>query len=162
MKRPELYHKTVGILVDAYFNDTLAHGNCHACAVGNMIAANKGYEVTPSKILNKNDSHRFGWDNYNAYEFLPGYYNSPLYPSWFTELSSDKKSSIAESQIRATGYTSAELQLIELSFERATRGDTDDEWMFNGLMAVIDVLDKIHENNDTEITTHSKQRFQKA
>lgn len=42
MKRPELYQKTVDILVKAYFDDTLQHGNCYACAVGNIIAGNCG------------------------------------------------------------------------------------------------------------------------
>jgi hypothetical protein len=45
MKRQELYNNTVDILVQAYFNDTLAHCDCSACAVGNMIAGNCGYEL---------------------------------------------------------------------------------------------------------------------
>ncbi len=40
MKNKSLYDKTVSILVDAYMNDTLQHGNCFACAVGNIVAAN--------------------------------------------------------------------------------------------------------------------------
>jgi hypothetical protein len=46
MNRPEVYHKSVQILYDAYFNDTLdVMVNCYACAVGNLIAGNLGMEI---------------------------------------------------------------------------------------------------------------------
>jgi hypothetical protein len=48
MIKEPLYHKTIGILVDAYFDDTLQHGNCSACAVGNLVAAAKG--CTPNEL----------------------------------------------------------------------------------------------------------------
>lgn len=37
------FHETVGILVQAYLNDTLIHQSCQHCAVGNLITAT-GYE----------------------------------------------------------------------------------------------------------------------
>lgn len=36
MNREELYHKTVNVLLDAYNDGELEHGNCSACAVGNI------------------------------------------------------------------------------------------------------------------------------
>ena len=33
------FSNSVDILVKAYFNDTLRHGNCLACAVGNLMQA---------------------------------------------------------------------------------------------------------------------------
>ena len=45
----ERFHETVGILVKAYLNDTLEHTNCHACAVGNMIASKMGISIIKNK-----------------------------------------------------------------------------------------------------------------
>src|SRR5258706_8814339 len=42
MKNELLYNKTINILKEAYFNNTLQHNNCYACAVGNIIAGNMG------------------------------------------------------------------------------------------------------------------------
>lgn len=49
MKNKELFDKTIGILVNAYLNDTLENANCHACAVGNLVATNCGYEMIQSE-----------------------------------------------------------------------------------------------------------------
>lgn len=149
MKNKDLYKRTVDILVQAYFNDTLIHGNCCACAVGNLIAANNGFTFIKKYF--------FEWRETN-----------PEWPSihLFREckqiadpINYDQKKGME--QLLSTGYTIIETAAIEYSFEKAT-GNTKDERMFNGLMAVIEVLDKIHENTDTEITAESKQRFAKS
>src|SRR5687768_1919011 len=44
MKNPELYNRTVDILVDAYFKDALVSDDCTACACGNIISANLNYK----------------------------------------------------------------------------------------------------------------------
>jgi hypothetical protein len=46
--------------------------------------------------------------------------------------------------IDSTGYTVYELARIEEAFEDVDSNCTNDEWMFNGLMAVIEVLAEIH------------------
>ena len=146
MKNKELYDRTVSILVDAYMNDTLKHGSCYACAVGNIIAANMGIEY----------QHKQYWSGYD-------------FPSWdnvFSTISSTKQQFIspinysgdAKKQIDSTGYSWQDLAKIEFAFEAASR---EGDRMFNGLMAVIEVLDILHENTDTTITTSSKQRFTK-
>jgi hypothetical protein len=44
-----------------------------------------------------------------------------------------------------TGYSVHEIHQIEYAFENAPyQGDDTEEWMFNGLMAVVDVLAEIH------------------
>jgi hypothetical protein len=134
MKRTDLYNKTVNILVEAYFNDTLKHGNPCACAVGNLIAANKGIKIFENFM---GELEWFG-----------------VSPDWWFH-----KNRI---QAESTGYLHAEVLLIEKTFESAPMGQTEDEWMFNGLMAVIEVLDEIHENKDTEVTQKSKALFSKA
>lgn len=49
MKNKELYQKSVDILLDAYNNRELAHGEPCGCAVGNLVRANCiGLKVRPS------------------------------------------------------------------------------------------------------------------
>lgn len=149
MKRPELYNKTVDILVQAYFNDTLVHGNQCGCAVGNIVAANCGI-----RIKGKGD---------NLHWTVPSMISGDAI--WFTyiqgDIMNDHDGEKAEKQISITGYNVSDIIHIERAFENALFGNSDDEWMFNGLMAVIDVLDQIHENTDTIITTSTKQKFNK-
>lgn len=145
MKNEQLYNKTVDILVQAYLNDTLQHGNCYACAVGNMVAANKSYTYYEGMWVDA-----FSW--WNSVFSTDVYYG-------IQTIEINNYTGDAKEQIDSTGYSVRELAEIELSFETAPRGNSDDEWMFNGLMAVIGVLDKIHENTDTELTNNTKLRF---
>lgn len=45
MTNKERFDETVDILVKAYLNDTLQHGHCAACAVGNIIAKKNDYKI---------------------------------------------------------------------------------------------------------------------
>ncbi len=161
MKQELLYNKTVDILVQAYFNDTLEHGNYCGCAVGNIIAANCGIdlvksggafsEVHPKKIpdfsYNKDSRHL----------------ENPLHNGIWYDFKDKNKAlnDVVSKQVQMTGYSWEELLLIERAFEGVWNYTTDDERMFSGLMAVIECLDKIHENNDTAITQTSKLKFTK-
>lgn len=149
MNRPELYNKTVDILVQAYMNDTLQHGNCHACAVGNLVAANCGYNMGQLGLWYRNGLLVVSsWPNVHCVNEDGQYLNFCNYTGE------------AKEQIDATGYSPIETAGIELAFESTREnGNTDDERMFNSLLAVIDYLDKIHENEDATITNQSKQKF---
>src|SRR5690606_3039681 len=57
----------------------------------------------------------------------------------------------AKLQIESTGYTWQELAKVEYAFENSSNGSNDDEWMFNGLLAVYDVLCEIHEISKDEV-----------
>lgn len=148
MKNQELFEKTVGILVKAYQNDTLMHGNCMACAVGNIVAANLGICDIGSRLE---------W--YKKAMDVPDTCNG--WPSVFmTRLNSKKqrvdveammRDEAAKLQIGSTGYTWQELAKVEYAFETASIGNNDDEWMFNGLLAVYDVLCEIHEVSKDEV-----------
>lgn len=147
MKNESLYNKTLSILIDSYFNHTLEHNNCFACAVGNIIASSCGIKLTkPGMIWAKNVPH---WDSV----FMTGYGSQFMYP--------ENYSGEAKRQIDSTGYTVQELAKIEFAFETAKKGKNEEDWMFNGLMAVVEVLDDIHENNDMQVTETSKRKFQK-
>lgn len=162
MKNPELYHKTVEILVQAYFNDTLERKNCYACAVGNIISHNMGIKYLK-------DDKGIGvpllfWEGCIPYSNTIDS-NARVdnkFPSWFNKIKRGvhvHNERAAIEQIKSTGYSIRNLNLIEICFERGARKGQDK--MFNGLMSVIDCLDKIHGNANTEITSTSKQRFNK-
>lgn len=133
MKNKPLFDKTLNILVKAYQNDTLEHGDCNACAVGNMIAANCGYDYIK-------DEFGFLWWGVN-------------YPLWQLVFSTGYEQRInsnayvgdAKKQIDSTGYTWQELAKIEYAFETANKGNSSDDWILNGLLAVYDVLCEVHE-----------------
>ncbi len=131
MKNEQLYHKTVNTLVEAYFKDELAHGKCNACAVRNICGFSEWKWV-------------FCTDP-EGQKIRPDFYNRNL--------------DGCKDLIDSTGYTWQELAKIEYAFETAPRGNSDEDWMFNGLMAVVEVLDIIHENTDTNITTQTKTKF---
>ncbi|KAA5540565.1 hypothetical protein [Adhaeribacter rhizoryzae] len=148
MKNKELYDKTIKILVNAYLNDSLVQGNCHACAVGNIIAANLNIKYDQDlKWINR----QVAWSqvfvtlsNKIAQVKRPWAYTGP-----------------AREQINATGYAWPELARLEYAFERAPRGKTKEERIFNGLMAVVEVLTQIHEiDEQTKVAT--RKLFQKA
>lgn len=168
MKNHELYHKTVDILVQAYFNDTLVSGNCQACAVGNLVAANMGFEFA---IQNNNyllEQHKLYWKG------KPNIYNENIQAnnrSWFDavnmgEVHEAQLIGEALEQIISTGYTPLQIAVIESAFEHPVNqeflfDEGGKEYMFERLIAVIEALDIIHENTDAEVTTTSKSRFNK-
>jgi hypothetical protein len=134
------FNYTVNVLVQAYLNGTLEHCNCSACAVGNIIADVK--KVEPVLFCNQGDDYtnRFSdgskplW-NYLFCSTVPG--KQDVSPSaYFGEV---------KSEIDSTGYTWQELAKIEYAFELHRNPSDEDTAMFNGLMAVVDVLAEIHE-----------------
>lgn len=135
--RTELYHETVEVLYDAYFKDELKHGNCKACAVGNICK--KASSLTG--IMNEEWNVFFCTSRRgDHYEQRRSFHRTGL-------LFEDAKKLISN-----TGYRIIELADIEFAFESADKGDSDEDWMFNGLAAVLKVLKQIHEVQDDEVT----------
>lgn len=161
MIREQLYHKTVDILKQAYFDDTLKHGNCFACAVGNIIAANMGKKIIRVKsgfggdisvwddAVSDNGVHNRNSVTATAY-VISSYVNVPA-PDDIIK------------QILATGYSRHELSAIEAAFEKVLCVDryNSDKHMFDGLMAVVECLDEIHQNTDDVVTQTTKKKFEK-
>jgi len=144
-KNIELYKKTEQILFNAYFNGTLQHANCAACAVGNIIANNMGIKIIPDT------SFGLSWEGYNPDEIS----------AWARLLTFDKWSNTAVKMIESTGYTQNELTRIEYAFEGVRyknwyKPNNIEDNMFNGLVAVLDVLKGIHELDSVE---PEKERF---
>lgn len=119
------FEHSVDVLVKAYMNDTLKHGHCMACAVGNLVRdANPGIKY----------QEQMKWNSVFATTYCGpnGEINRLIRPENLPN---------AINQIESTGYTWEQLSNIEYAFESASRkGD----WMFNGLLAVVDVLAEIH------------------
>jgi len=152
-----LYNKTVNILVDAYFNDTLISNDCTACACGNLIAAANSY-----KRVEIHDE---------AFWMTPdGVYINPIwqnvvYTRTYTFLNKKKAqlcmwnyNQFVKKEIESTGYRLHDFAKIEHAFEVGYKGK---DKMFNALMSVIDILDEIHENTDAIVSTQTKQKFNK-
>ena len=149
-KNIERYNKSVDILVQAYFDDELIHGDCSKCAVGNLIKGNgynkfkdvAPYAGTPESFFNSQWLRKFS--------LIDGI-RETIVPSIHFDLKD------AQEQIDFSGYTEWEVDKLESAFEDGENGLD----MFKSMMRVIDVLGEIHEI-DKEETKISKQKFEKV
>jgi nuclear transport factor 2 (NTF2) superfamily protein len=129
---------TVNVLVKAYLEDTLAHQFCAACAVGNIISEARSYKISKVGCGFEWVGQRTQWENV----FMTS--------NGIQEFNIEGYQGEARTQIDSTGYAPEELARIEFAFEMADNSDgyyddyTNETWMFNGLMAVVDVLADIH------------------
>jgi len=141
MKNEAKFHETVGILVNAYLNDTLVHKACTACAVGNIVSHHLG----GLRLKDESDNTLIGVSNEE--------WSNGLRAQWWSKIRCpDIENSLGEYQIDATGYTLEQLDSIEYAFENVDEPEVkgmywcrDDAYMLRGLMAVVDVLAEIHE-----------------
>lgn len=178
MKTSKRFDNAVASLVKGYMNDTLAKGNCAACAVGNIVAGATGRTIKKSQNLDG----KVDFDFVNVI----GHINNPSWQLVFAtspgdrRLSREKRQVIemqcykdsAQLEIDATGYTVQELADVEWAFEKATnimfhdyhkKRDKRkiDEDQLNGLYAVVDVLCKIEGYDDT-VAQETKDLFVKS
>jgi hypothetical protein len=153
----EKFNNSLSVLVQSYLNDTLEHETCCACAVGNLVAAACGFTYQNRSIGMDGE---LVWDQSFAF---------PHWASAFCTYTDDDYQTMAlaisdesKDQIDSTGYELCDLAKIEFAFEIGGRiKGTRDEKMFNGLMAVVDVLCEIHGMNEEE-KQESKALFVKA
>ncbi len=167
MKNPELYQKTIKILSEAYLKGTLVSGTCVACACGNLVAAANNCEIV--RIQNE-----FFWKNKDKEYLKPSWsqvIGTLLKPAIKTSFLSFKTKYVPEQyicvenfagnpkkEILSTGYELEEFAMIESSFEFGYIGSDP---MYNALINVVNTLDVIHQNTDTEITKQSTKTFTK-
>lgn len=135
-KQQERFERAMKTLIQAFFNDTLAKGDCCKCAVGNICGGSAWRHVFATEhacLPQKFDMSKYNGD--------------------------------AKIQIESTGYSAEELARMESAFEKNTKLDgscfgvyptshftrpelrtTKEAIMqdqFNGLMAVVEVLCEI-------------------
>lgn len=145
------FNHTVGVLVNAYINGTLQHTNCYACAVGNMIAASRGYKF----VYATDNRGQICWD------VTGGKYCTSGVAEWFAYLTHrSDNGGVALKEIEATGYSVEEIRMIEAAFEHIP-GHGEDTDGYNGLMSVVDVLADIH-GIDLSVREETKKLFVKA
>jgi hypothetical protein len=127
----EIYQKSVNILLDAYNAGTLFHDNCHACAVGNLVAANNDVELVKSVAWREPTAH---WGE-----------GRPLWNEVFSTSYKSQEVFIYEYQgstkdeIDSTGIPLNELMAIEKAFESVSH-EEDNNGQYKGLCAVLDVM----------------------
>lgn len=156
MNRPEQYKRTVDILYQAYFNDTLVHNSCYACAVGNLVAANMGYTMSVVNGSPKTFGRTLVWKKGRTILPYPNADNGGWPDCVYIEEGGASKSAIE--QVESTGYTGDELLAIELAFESAKDSYVPgtEACMFAGLSSVLAVLATLHEVEDP---TPALERF---
>lgn len=153
------FNYTINVLVKAYITGELKHGNCAFCAVGNIVHEATGFSQCGDEEIHYSEKRAGVWVHVFSTPTRTGEQRMDL-----------KKYSneypVVKEAIDRTGYTVHELARIEYAFEMAPRnchyddGDNE-EWMFNGLMAVVDVLADIH-NIDLSVREEAKLLFVKA
>lgn len=135
-KNESKFHETVAILVKAYLNDELKHDECRKCVIGNLCGGKDGWQyLFMTDPRDGIQSHR----------------PISLFRQQALGKTRDQILNEAYDLCKSTGYSVDELKRIEFAFEtapgyRERDGEPldSDEWMFNGLMAVCDVLADIH------------------
>lgn len=163
----EKFHETVGVLAKAYMNNTLIHGKCTACAVGTICGGRWEWGAVFSSEINSLDGFILTINQFTAYgedeavtSFLGMRSVSKIESNSLRDRKQDGLKVISE-----TGYTPKELARVEYAFEQVIigrpAGKYQDEDMFNGLMAVVDVLADIH-GIDLSVKEESKLLFVKA
>lgn len=143
------FNHTVDVLVKAYLNNTLQHASCGACAVGNMVEES----CRSIGVIAQHDTVN-GWGSVFVTDRSADN-DHRIHPEKYLDFSQ------AKLEIDSTGYTWQELSKIEYAFETCKYSDNEDEFMFNGLMDVIDVLAEIHGIDLTE-KEEAKKLFVKA
>lgn len=153
------FHHSVNVLLKAYLNDTLVHSNCYACAVGNLVADACGYVYAKAKDFPTRQTGLLLHPDTLLWRSVLVEWNNVFMTSEGTQhvqhLEFDGE---AKRQIESTGYDWRQLAAIEFVFETANKGKNKDDHMFNGLMAVVDVLAQIH-NIDLSTVKETKELF---
>lgn len=130
------FEHSVNILLKAFLNNTLSHQDCGACAVGNLMSHELGRPLTTIE-----KSMGYGWA---TVFFTPHSKMQILHPERL-------HNEIPKRLINVTGYHWTDLAKIEFAFESCDNGESLEDKMFNGLMAVVDVLAEIHEIDLTTV-----------
>lgn len=122
----KVYDNAVNVLLDAYNNETLQHGNPCGCAIGNLVADANGF-----KIYKRKEDNRVDWEGKDV--------------EWF-DLFGPNRSETPE-QIK-TGLSIDEIIIIEDRFEKSRETyptHQEKKQQFNGLCAVLKVMETMVE-----------------
>ena len=105
MKNKDLFNRTISILVKAYQKDTLKHGDCEACAVGNLVADALNTRPSFERNMFLHNEAAMWQKVFCSEEPMKQYIRPSMY------------SGETKRQIDATGYHWVDLAKIEYAFE---------------------------------------------
>lgn len=147
MTQREKFFETVGILVEAYLNDTLVHDHPCGCGGGNIIAKAIG-----AKVVVDHDTGNADWTSYDEFDGT-GWDWYHLVRFGFSNKNYNVNPLAACHQISRTGYTIENMRDIEIAFEEPVKIIVDgfpgidislDPDGLKGLLNIVDVLATIH------------------
>ncbi len=117
----ETYSKSVDILLDAYNTGKLLHGNCRACACGNLLGGNLiwGYSFCTTEGSQRKPGRSY-IDNLIDIDIK----KIGVDPTKMTDGEVEK---YIETLITTNGYTEKELRDIEYAFESSIYDTSTDE-----------------------------------
>lgn len=145
MTRNRNFNRTMDILVQAYFNDTLRHSLCSACAVGNILGGHNEWARLFVTLNSTGKLHPYFQMTTGPEQIIVLRGIEPTLVKYANAFADERADWLkGQCLITASGYTVQELARVEYAFEVAEKGESADAWMFNGLMAVLDVLADIH------------------
>lgn len=135
------FENSTNVLIKAYLEGTLIHANCHACAVGNLIASANGIKFRRQDDYCDTSRFRFLWDmaEYSDANWINVFCTNGKRQ----RITLENYQGQAKVEIDSTGYSVQELARIEYAFETADFGA--DDWEYAGLVAVFNVLADIHQ-----------------
>lgn len=165
--RPDLYKSSCDKLFKAYFDNTLKHGDCRAYAVGNILESGdwKCLFLTATDIFGRHKTEDATKEDMYMVWKSSIFTRGPEAVSIYRLIIAGREDLIetaeemkreARELINASGYTVEELMRIERTFEVADKGTSAEDHMYNGLVAVLDVLKDIHQVEDDHL---EKTRF---
>lgn len=148
----ERVQKAIDIFLDSLNDGTLVAGNCAACAVGNLVAANCGVKLSVGKYMD--GSIKVSPEHDTA--FLPELGREAQLRSWVNlfctsdrgQMRSSIKGFTPEMQkemlaiVNRTGFTIDELAEIEYTFETVARH----QGVIDALEAVVQVMLNFDDN----------------
>jgi len=177
MNRPNQFWRSVNVLATAYLQGKLKPYECEACAVGNLIAADLDGASTDTSIEQWPSHSGFGewpeakcamfdrtWDFTGAIRLVDSEPDLLMETCSFdSQLLPVSKYSVTEVRPELAtnlSYTTGELLRIEAALLETTEACPSDNELFDGLMAVVDMLFEIHEVEDEDLRAEAKQSFE--
>jgi hypothetical protein len=179
MNRPDRFWRSIDVLATAYLEGSFRPFDCTACGIGNLIAADLDGASTSATSVGQWPSHsgsEFGdWpEAKNVIDDHPWALTSAILLLDFEPvdlvkahplrydllpLSQYSVTEVHPQLAKNLSYTNEELLRIEAVLLEKTEIDSSEDELFEGLMAVVDVLMDIHEVEDKDLRGQAKAAF---
>jgi hypothetical protein len=178
MNRPDRFWRSIDVLATAYLEGSFRPFDCTACGIGNLIAADLDGASTDASVEQwpSHSGSEFGdWpEAKNVIDDHPWALTSAILLLDFEPvdlvkahplrydllpLSQYSVTEVHPQLAKNLSYTNEELLRIEAVLLEKTEIDSSEDELFEGLMAVVDVLMDIHEVEDKDLRGQAKAAF---